>query len=122
MVRAIFVGEVIHHSLRASDTGTVYLSIHCRLSSGAGCEAKLFFTEKSANLARFTLRSLALPEDPRLLDPRSGIDHVSFIGRKVLLQREENEGKAANWYLFAGRDSLAKPEQIAAARKAMGIS
>lgn len=123
--RAIFVGDVIHHSLRATDSGTVYLSVQCRLQNGQGCEAAVYFTDKAKDMALHTLRGMGLPTDPRLLDPRAGADHVSFIGRKVLLERKEKEYRGEHsfsWYLFSGRDSLATPDQIKAARLLAGIS
>jgi phosphate-selective porin len=124
MVEGLYVGEVVHHSLRATQNGSVYLLVQFRLQNGMGAEAKHYFTDKTVDATRAVLRRYGLPEDPRALDPRAGKEHVSFVGTKLLFQASEDEyrgKKSLKWVIASGSDHLATGEQIRAARKLAGI-
>lgn len=124
MTEGLYVGEVVHHSMRATQNGNAYLYIQFRLQNGMGGESKLYFTDKAVAQTKAVLRRYELPEDPRQLDPRAGKDHVSFIGRKLLFEATEetyNNKKSMKFAIASGADSLATPEQIKAARTLAGI-
>lgn len=124
MTEGLYVGEVVHHSLRATQNGNVYLLIQFRLQNGTGAEAKHYFTDKAIEATRAVLRRYGLPEDPRALDPRAGKEHISFVGQKLLFQAAEetyNGKKTLKWSIASGSDHLATADQIRAARKLAGI-
>jgi len=124
MSEGLYVGEVVHHSVRATKNGSVYLLIQFRLQNGTGAEAKHYFTDKAVAQTRAVLRRYGLPEDPRALDPRAGADHVSFVGRKLLFEASAetyNNKAVTKWAIASGQDHLADGEQIKAARKLAGI-
>ncbi len=124
MTEGLYVGEVVHHSLRATQSGSVYLLIQFRLQNGMGAEARHYFTDKAIDATRSALRRYGLPEDPRALDPRAGKEHFSFVGQKLLFEAkaEEYRGKQTlKWAIASGSDHLATADQIRAARKLAGI-
>jgi hypothetical protein len=124
MQEGLYVGEVIDHSMRATSTGSVYLSVMFRLPNGMGGEAKGWFTTDGAENTLKTLRRNGLATDPRSLDPRSGKDFQSFIGRKLLFQLKIGEYKGKpqmGWFLAGPKDKEATPEQIKAARALAGV-
>lgn len=125
MTEGLYVGEVVHHSLRATHNGNVYLLVQFRLQNGTGGEAKHYFTDKAAELTKAILRRYELPEDPRALDPRAGKDHVSFVGRKLLFEAKAETYKGETvmkWAIASGADALATIEQIKSARKLAGVA